>query len=184
MLTLIERRLDNHAAQNRIEARLTAGLTSLGEQPISFRPQIVNLPMYGGGLGNLWWATQAPSDDQDTPRFWNAFGLYKPGKPQRIAVEINIPSDYPSASVGGFFASDTETGKVLLMHSGKVGGGLTGATKAGFLEWLNRPPMEVVCRDQWTRTGIVISSIDSEHFVHDLSVFVRASAAFKESLSK
>lgn len=183
MLTLVERRIDIEAGQSRLEARLAEGLTSLGEMSISFRPTTVQLPMYTAGAGDLWWARQNPHADQNTPRFWNAFGLYSPGKTQKIAVEINIALQPQSQSVAGFFATEPSTGKILLMHSGKLGGGLSGLTRAGFVQWLQWEAVDVLCRDRSTRQGIVIGGLDDEDLLTRLRLFVREASAFRESLA-
>ena len=49
-----------------------------------------------------------------------------------IVVEINIPV-IPDGRVGGVFVRQTSTGKIYLMHHGKIGGGRKGIGKTAFL---------------------------------------------------
>lgn len=183
MLKLITQQSENRRLQARVEKRLIEGLSDAGNQAVSFRPTTINLPLYVSGPSGLWWGRKELDHTNGEPRFWNVFGLFSPNKTQRISIEINIPLERPTARVAGFFASDPEAGSTYLMHSGKIGGGLEGATKQGFLEWIGCELVEVSCPLGKVRRGVVVADIDDSSFVPRLHRFVQQAHAFKASLS-
>lgn len=66
-------------------------------------------------------------------RYWNAFGIGKPGTSTvlSIASEINFPWDQIDRKTGGAFAEDA-WGNVFVIHRGKIGGGKKGVGKSLF----------------------------------------------------
>jgi hypothetical protein len=66
-------------------------------------------------------------------RYWNAFGIGKPGTSSvlSIASEINFPWDQIDRKTGGAFAEDA-WGNVFVIHRGKIGGGRKGVGKSLF----------------------------------------------------
>jgi len=66
-------------------------------------------------------------------RYWNAFGIGKPGTSNvlSIASEINFPWDQIDRKTGGAFAEDA-WGNVFVIHRGKIGGGKKGVGKSLF----------------------------------------------------
>ena len=71
-----------------------------------------------------------------TPRRLNWFGvLGKENDGVSITVEVNTPYKNRNDQASGFFARDSDTGAIYLLHSGRVGGGATGVGKKHFLAW-------------------------------------------------
>jgi hypothetical protein len=66
-------------------------------------------------------------------RYWNAFGIGKPGTSSvlSIASEINFPWAQIDRKTGGAFAEDA-WGNVFVIHRGKIGGGKKGVGKSLF----------------------------------------------------
>jgi hypothetical protein len=66
-------------------------------------------------------------------RYWNAFGIGKPGTSSvlSIASEINFPWAQIDRKTGGAFAEDA-WGNVFVIHRGKIGGGRKGVGKSLF----------------------------------------------------
>jgi hypothetical protein len=66
-------------------------------------------------------------------RYWNAFGVGKPGASSvlSIASEINFPWAQIDRKTGGAFAEDA-CGNVFVIHRGKIGGGKKGVGKSLF----------------------------------------------------
>lgn len=184
MLKLVTKRDANRSLQKRLEERLVEGLSNVGDHAVSFRPTTITLPLHISGPSGLWWGTKELDHTSGEPRYWNAFGIFQPGKTQRISIEINIPVQEPAPRVAGFFASDPASGCTYLMHSGKIGGGLEGATKEGFLQWLGRELVEVSCPNKKVREGIIVGDIEEDTFVLRIQRFVQEAHAFKASLSQ
>ena len=78
---------------------------------------------------------------------------------QTIVVEINIATDSNTARIGGFFAEDSETGDIFLMHSGKIGGGRLGIGKTPFLVWSKAKLVDVADEDENFQTGIAVGKL-------------------------
>ena len=66
-------------------------------------------------------------------RYWNAFGIGKPGTSSVISIasEINFPWEQIDRKTGGAFARDA-WGNVFAIHRGKIGGGRRGVGKSLF----------------------------------------------------
>jgi hypothetical protein len=77
----------------------------------------------------IWKFSQAVKE----VRYWNAFGIGKPGASGvlSIASEINFPWDQIDRKTGGAFAEDA-WGNVFVIHRGKIGGGKKGVGKSLF----------------------------------------------------
>src|SRR5687767_3183653 len=80
--------------------------------------------------GKHWfWSSDHDQADAPNPRRLNWFGILREGKHQEITVEINTVYAGRNDQVAGFFARDSMTGAVYLLHSGRVGGGTKGVGK-------------------------------------------------------
>lgn len=96
----------------------------LGHQGASFPAKV----SWSSSLG-IWKFSRAVKD----VRYWNAFGVEKPGMSGvlSIASEINFPWAQIDRKTGGAFAHDS-WGNVFVVHRGKIGGGRKGVGKSLF----------------------------------------------------
>lgn len=96
----------------------------LGHQGASFSAKI----FWSKKLG-IWKFSQTVKE----VRYWNAFGIGKPGTSGvlSIASEINFPWAQIDRKTGGAFAED-HWGNVFVIHRGKIGGGKKGVGKSLF----------------------------------------------------
>ncbi|KUG23762.1 5-methylcytosine-specific restriction enzyme mcrb related [hydrocarbon metagenome] len=96
----------------------------LGHQGASFPAKV----LWSSSL-DIWKFSRAVKD----VRYWNAFGVEKPGTSGvlSIASEINFPWAQIDRKTGGAFAQDS-WGNVFVVHRGKIGGGRKGVGKSLF----------------------------------------------------
>ena len=108
-----------------------------------------------------WFGSVAPNKDDKTPRYWNPLGEYRPNGTLQISVELNVSTDSNSKRVSGFFAKDSQTGQVYLMHDGGVGGGRKGVGQTAFLAWSDSKVVAVTNAEGDVRLGIIVAPIDT-----------------------
>jgi hypothetical protein len=184
MLMLVEGAKDKKLAQKRFEAAVCQNLTDQGTRKIGFPSGNFDEKLYSNGSGSLW-AVFSDIKDSATPRSWNGFGIFEPKRfAQIITVEINIPTTSNSARVAGFFARDSVTGDVYLMHDGSVGGGKAGVGRAAFLAWSKATLEDVVLEDGSIRSGIIIGRVDSNDITGRLWRFVQLVKGFKDAVAR
>ncbi len=170
-------------AQVALHAALIAQLASQGKCAIGFRGGGGMHPVWSNGEGNLYYAYAEPYKDQAVERHWNSFGWFARGGQLRIVVEINIPVETDEVRAQGFFARDASTGATLLMHSGRMGGGVKGLTHAAFYAWSGEEPV-IVHSGISSRAGVVVAEVGSPEMVAQITQFVRRIAAFKSDLEQ
>jgi hypothetical protein len=180
MLTLIEEPAQKEAAQAKLEERLKSFLMNEGTRSIGYRGGKADCEIYSAGAGKLWVAFSKPVTKDSTPRYWNPFGISEPNGTLTPIVEINIPTDGNSARVAGFFAEDTETRDIYLMHSGGIAGGRKGISKSKFLEWSNVDLAKVARGKVGFREGIQVANLDDPNLVECIWAYVSKVQAFKD----
>ncbi len=184
MLALIGETGRKKAAQRVLERNLKSALKQQGAHTIGFPGGNVDLPIYSAGKSKLWVAFGGPTEDAAVQRYWTPFGVYQPDRPaQSITVEINIPTDSNDAQVAGFFAEDSETGDIFLMHSGRVGGGRPGIGKSAFLVWSKAKLVEVSKENGELRSGIAVGKLDDPDLAGRIWTFVRSVHSFKDQVA-
>jgi hypothetical protein len=129
----------------------------------------------------LWAAFGGLTEDAAIERYWNAFGVYRPDRPaQTPIVEINILTQSNNANVAGFFAKDSETGDIFLMHSGKVGGGRPGIGKNAFLVSSKAKLIDILSTNRDAREGIAIGKLSAPDLADRIWTFVEKVQNFKD----
>jgi len=186
MLMLIDSTDEKQEAQSKLQNSFQSALKSQGQHTIGFRvgrgEKNPLMPVYSNGNGQIWFCSLALRE-ANIPRYWNAFGLFDPSRPrQTISVELNIPIDTNNQQVAGFFARDSETGRVYLLHSGRVGGGRKGIGKNDFLACSRQvpEPVSVVDKHGHERLGIVLGQPGDRSIVAQVDAYVRRVADFKK----
>ncbi|MHB9097865.1 MAG: hypothetical protein ACYC5X_08585 [Syntrophales bacterium] len=114
-------------------------------------------------------------------RYWNAFGVGRPEGGAGIAItcEINFPFCGIDRRTGGAFAQD-RTGRVFVVHRGKLGGGRKGIGKSLF-ENSYRGVWEVMDDGGEETPVALIGVLHSPRFARQIAQFVRKIARMKES---
>lgn len=179
MLQLLASQAEREAAQRELQRSLEAQLRDQGEVKIGYQGGGGVYPLRSNGPGTLWYAYSPPRGSDKTPRHWNSFGIWQPGKPHAIVVEINIPSEGRPNGAAGFFARDLETGALFLLHDGSVGGGRAGIGKDAFLAWMGEALVAATAGDQG-RAGILVAEVGAPGLSAQITRFVDKVGYFKQ----
>jgi ribosomal protein L21 len=181
-LRLIERPSEKRAAQRQLHENLSGALANQGIKSIGYQGGNTSHRLYSNGVGTMWYAAAPPSRDSPVPRYWNSFGIYQPGAgSQTIIVETSVPLSANTASVAGFFARDVASGDVILMHSGKIGGGRPGVGKGNFFAWAAPSLVDVEAADGRIRSAVALGSVRGSDLADRIWRYVKQVAAFKEA---
>lgn len=123
----------------------------------------------------IWWTMEEEED-----RYWNSFGTGEPKWNTKyshsIVVEINLPKG-KNRRIQGAVASD-ESGKLYLLHRGRIGGGRKGIGKSLFVDNF-RGEWETVWDGTATARLALIAALDSERFPQQVASFVHEVARVK-----
>ena len=117
-------------------------------------------------------------------RYWNAFGIGKPGASNvlSIASEINFPWTQIDRKTGGAFAADS-WGNVFVIHRGKIGGGKKGVGKSLFED--NYRGIWSFMDDGGTLSQVaVIGHLASGRFALQAAQFVKKIEIMKQSAAE
>jgi len=127
---------------------------------------------------NIWWTFQRLSD-----RHWNSFGVGIPSRKSNnsITCEINYSFQGFNTSLAGGFAANEE-GEVILIHSGRIGGGRKGIGKTLFTDNYIGEIVPVKFKNNVSEYA-PIGSFDSVRFGSQVALFVHEISRIKE-LSK
>jgi hypothetical protein len=181
MLELVERRSEKARLQKRLESVLREALPNPPEmRDIGWRSGGERMRVFHN---NDYWHTVKNDTGLKIPRYWNSFGRYDPDRAIKlvISVEINIATTSNDGRISAFFARDSDTDAVCLLHDGGVGGGKPGVSKNNFLHWL-RPKLKSVTRSNGaTRRGILITPLDSDRAGRNILRFVESVIEFKRA---
>lgn len=180
MLKIIEGRTKKVAAQQQFNRLVAQAWRQRENRRIMWRPSSRELDIIHDG--QLWFVSVAPEADQKIKRYWNSFGLYDPRGGLVITVEINVPTESNGRSVSGFFARDTATGVVYLMHDGGVGGGIEGVGRNAFLARSSSELVPSVDAKGDVRLGIIVAPLVKGGVDVPLSSFVNRVARFKQEV--
>ncbi len=127
---------------------------------------------------NIWWTFQRLSD-----RHWNSFGVGIPLRKSNnsITCEINYSFQGFNTSLAGGFASNEE-GEIILIHSGRIGGGRKGIGKTLFTDNYIGEIIPVKVKNNVSEYAPV-GSLSSVRFGSQVALFVHEISRIKE-LSK
>lgn len=180
MLTTVESKSEKLAAQNLFRAMVRSAWRRVEKRTIAWRPSSIELEIAHNN--NLWFGSDVAKNDSGERRFWNSFGQLRRSGNLEISVEINIPIDASDGKVSGFIAKDPESGILLVMHDGGIGGGRKGIGRDAFLEWSSLRPIPVTTSSGKIRHGIIVAVLDGSDDISALEGFVRNVIAFKEAV--
>ena len=181
MFSLIESKEGIAEAQRKIEAAMSHDFT---------RQVLKNIGYPGGTTvnanvftdGHYWYWSSSIRSGTPNPRRLNWFGLFRAEADLQISVEINTAYEGRNDQVAGFFARDNDTGKIYLMHSGRVGGGTKGVGKFAFLAWSNQRPIDVVDSSGNIKEGVLVMPIEGVSASRSAVWYVDTVARFKQAV--
>ncbi|MGZ0019675.1 hypothetical protein [Nitrosomonas sp. wSCUT-2] len=182
MFSLIESKEEIAKAQRKLEMTIRH----------EFKTKSVKNIGYPGGTtfdakvltdGSYWyWSSDYDDEDIPNPRRLNWFGIFRNDADLQIAVEINTAYEGRNDQVAGFFARDSDTGSIYLLHSGRVGGGTKGVGKAAFLAWSDQRPIDVVDSSGGIREGVVVMPIEGVAASRSAVRYIDIIANFKQAV--
>jgi hypothetical protein len=182
MLTLVESTMEKVRAQRALESRLERSWRRREQRVVVWRPDSRQITIHHNG--RYWFGSVPPNKDDLTPRYWNPLGEYHASGNLQISVELNVPTASNSKRVSGFFAKDSQTGIVYLIHDGGVGGGRKGVGQKAFLAWSDSEPVPVADADGDVRLGIIVAPIDAKDTASDIARFVERTIEFKAAVKR
>lgn len=184
MLQILETKSDRHKAQRQLVRSLRGQMENLGDRIMGFPGGNLTTQMHSLGQGRLFFAHFKTDGVGGIERYWNAFGLFDDSRSsQDITVEINIAVESLSQQVAAFFARDTDSGRIYILHSGRVGGGHEGVGRNAFLAWSkNRLVPSYDRASRPARLGVLLGPIDDVKISARIERFVRQVANFKNAV--
>lgn len=125
---------------------------------------------------DFWWSN-SKSDSQ----YWCPYGLGKPKENQTTTgrCQINYPLNGINRKVAALFAKDN-SGKIYLLHSGAIGGGITGNGREGFLNFFDGDRQQVLVNGEVIEYYLV-GCINAKDFIENLKLFIQSVYDFKTS---
>jgi hypothetical protein len=179
MFLLLESKDEIAKAQRNLEATMAQAFAQRAKKNIGY-PAGTTRDAKIFTDGTLWfWSADLRKPEIANPRRLNWFGLFTPERDLQITVEINTSYAARNDQVAGFFARDSDTGTVYLMHSGRVGGGTKGVGKAAFLAWSNQHPVEAADAEGEKRQGIIVMPVKGAGASQSAARYIDQIAKFK-----
>lgn len=179
MFSLLESKGDIAKAQGTLDATLHREFSKRSVRDIGY-PGGTNYDAKVATDGQYWfWPGNHDESSASNPRYLNWFGLYNEGGGLQISVEVNTAYEGRNDQVAGFFARDNSTGKVYLMHSGRVGGGTKGVTKAALLTWSGLQLVEAVDSSGGIREGVIVMPVEGSAATRAAIRYIGTIARFK-----
>lgn len=146
---------------------------------IGFKGEVRDMTAYHNG--ELWFTSQ-PS--QNGNRYWDAYGLEPTTtRSNNITVEINVPVEDINRAISAFYAEDSDTKEIFLLHRGKVGGGRPGIGKNAFTAWYCGGIASVDEIHGRTTEAFLITSLGDPHMADNVADFVKAVSVFKSTVT-
>ena len=149
-------------------------LVYLGHPGASVKARV----LWSGRLG-VWFVSKKTEEG----RYWNAFGTGKPKTNATIPItcEINFPVQGIDRRMGGALAKDS-SGRVFVVHRGKLGGGKKGIGKSLFADHY-RGVWDVMEDGDVETTVAVIGALQSPRLVRQATQFIHKVDKIKEMAS-
>lgn len=182
MLTLVGSQREKIAAEKELQEYLKQVWREHETRTVAWRPDSRTMRIYHNG--KFWFASGSPAPNDRIPRYWVPFGEYRENGNLQITVEINISVSSNDRRISGFFARDTQTGIVYLMHDGGVGGGRMGVGRLAFLSWATPKLVPVVDTEGNERQGIVVAPLMAKTIGDDIARFVQTALDFKQAAKR
>jgi 5-methylcytosine-specific restriction protein B len=162
------------AAQRRLEQLIRSRATWSDKRTLGFKGGNFATDVSWLDDVQLWYT--AP--DQKEKIWHNGFGTQDPRDRQMLSITLwlNPQKSGVDRHANAAFVRD-DNGHLLLVHSGRLGGGKKGVGKRAFLQNYAGPTISVD-----GQTFVLVADLDGETAVDDIAVYVRHVAAFKEGV--
>jgi hypothetical protein len=143
----------------------------IGHMGESFKARVT----WSHDLG-IWFLSKKLTEN----RYWNAFGIGKPAKGASISstCEISFPLNGLDRRVTGAFVKDS-TGRIFMVHRGKIGGGRKGIGKSLF-ESEYRGVWAVAEDGDMETAVVVVGQLESPRFARQVAKFVHKVGIIKD----
>jgi len=182
MLIMLEDESDISKAQKKLEKSIRRGFPKRAIKDIGY-PGGTNYDAEVFTDGHYWyWSGDENKKRDSSPRRLNWFGLFREGAGLDISVEVNVPYKGRNGRVAGFFARDSETGSIYLMHSGGVKGGKKGVGRSAFLAWSEERLTRVSGSSGGVRDAIVVMPIEGRAAIRSAIRYIDIIARFKQAV--
>lgn len=186
MFTLVESRQEIAGAQRRLEDRIRRDFRSTDVRDIGYPGGTMRRARIASDGHRWFWSADNRGRDVANPRRLNWFGVLRDAASLHITVEVNVAYEGRNENVAGYFARDTDTGLLYLVHSGRLGGGTPGVGKLAFLAWCslhaNQHSVEVVDSKGNFRQGLVVMPIDGASAMRSGRRYIDVVASFKQAV--
>ena len=169
MLRILEAKQDIREAQESFESAIRAIATETVPTSIGFQGGGCDVDvMWLDPLGIWVYMGYPPSEASHGGRYWNVFGIGKPGPSVGIVCEINPPFEGINRRVAGAFARDN-VGRTAIVHRGKLNA--RGLDK-GFFTQHYRGAWATVQDGDGSAKVVLVATIGSSEFPEHLRRFV------------
>jgi len=182
MFSLVESRQEIAKAQRKLEATVKRKFTRRIEKNIGY-PGGTTFGAKVSTDDHYWfWSSDHKDAKIPNPRRLNWFGLFQVDGDLQISVEINTAYEGRNDQVAGFFARDSRTGSVYLLHSGRIGGGRKGVGKTALLAWSNQRLVDVVDSSGGVREGVLVMPVEGTGAIRSATRYIDSIASFKQAV--
>lgn len=182
MLLLIESKEEIAKAQSNLEIAIRRDFKKKIEKNIGYPGGTMTAAQVQTD-GTYWFcSTNFDEKGVTTPRRLNWFGLLRDSPSLDITVEINTVYEGRNNQIAGFFARNSNTGSIYLMHSGRVGGGTKGVGKEAFLAWSGERLFEVMDSSGDIKEGTLVMPIKGIKATRPAIRYIDAIVDFKQAV--
>lgn len=182
MFLLIESKEEIAKAQRNLETSICRDFKEKKEKNIGYPGGTMTAAQVQTD-GTYWfYSSDCNEEDVNTPRRLNWFGLLRDSPSLDITVEINTVYEGRNDRIAGFFARDSNTGSIYLMHSGRVGGGTKGVGKEAFLACSGERLFEVMDSSGRIKEGTLVMPIKGNKATRPAIHYIDAIIDFKQAV--
>jgi hypothetical protein len=180
MFQLLEDQREIAQAQQKLEATISRCLSSTATKNIGWPGGHQSGARLHTDQKHWFWSNDHKG--ADNPRRLNFFGRLGPGPGVEIAVEINTAYAGRSKRMAGLFARKVSTGRIYLLHTGRVGGGTEGVGKDNFLAYSGHKAVSIFDGAGEVRDAVIVMPIEGKGAVQSAINYVESVIDFKRAV--
>lgn len=178
-LELVEGAMDVRRAAKSVREHLAEAATASMRETIGFHGGNFEATLAWSSALGMWSLCRKAEVD-----YGHYFGVERPGtvKSLQITVQVNVPHAGVDRKRGGAIAREPGTGKLFLVHRGKLGGGQKGVGAELFWSrFRGGVPMREPGREEGSRV-VIVGEIGAPSFARDVAAFVHEVARIKRGV--